>query len=38
MTDDQVNLVVQHLCKQLHLALRSKDSEAHPPNALILPL
>ena len=22
MTDDQVNLVVQHLCEQLHLALR----------------
>ena len=33
MTDDQVNLVVQHLCEQLHLALRLKDSEAHPPNA-----
>ena len=32
MTDDQVNLVVQHLCEQLHLALRLKDSEAHPPN------
>jgi len=31
--DDQVNLVVQHLCEQLHLALRLKDSEAHPPNA-----
>ena len=41
MTDDQVNLVVQHLCEQLHLALRLKGSEAHPPNAkirLILPL
>src|SRR6478672_1145556 len=24
MTDDQVNLVVQHLCEQLHLALRLK--------------
>jgi hypothetical protein len=33
MTDDQVNLSVQHLCEQLHLALRLKDSEAHPPNA-----
>jgi len=33
MTDDQVNLVVQHLCEQLHLALQLKDSEAHPPNA-----
>ena len=32
MTDDQVNLVVQHLCEQLHLALRLKGSEAHPPN------
>ena len=33
MTDDQVNLVVRHLCEQLHLALRLKGSEAHPPNA-----
>ena len=33
MTDDQVNLVVQHLCEQLHLALRLKGSEAHPQNA-----
>ena len=33
MTDDQVTLVVQHLCEHLHLALRLKDSEAHPPNA-----
>ncbi|OPY97584.1 hypothetical protein A5906_35500 [Bradyrhizobium sacchari] len=33
MTDDQVNLVVRHLCEQLHLALRLKESEAHPPNA-----
>ena len=33
MTDDQVNLVVKHLCEQLHLALRLKNSEAHPPNA-----
>jgi hypothetical protein len=33
MTDDQVNLVVKHLCEQLHLALRLKNSAAHPPNA-----
>ncbi|QHO72079.1 hypothetical protein ACH79_05070 [Bradyrhizobium sp. CCBAU 051011] len=33
MTDGQVNLAVQHLCEQLHLALRLKGSEAHPPNA-----
>ena len=33
MTNDQVNLVVQYLCEQLHLALRLKGSEAHPPNA-----
>ncbi|MBR0707961.1 hypothetical protein [Bradyrhizobium liaoningense] len=33
MTDDQVNLVVQHLCEHLHLALRLKGSAAHPPNA-----
>jgi hypothetical protein len=33
MTDDHVNFVVQHLCEQLHLALRLKGSEAHPPNA-----
>jgi hypothetical protein len=33
MTDDQVNLVVRHLCEQLHLTLRLKGSEAHPPNA-----
>ena len=42
MTDDQVNLVVQHLCEQLHFALRLKGSEAHRPNAkdigFILPL
>lgn len=36
MTDDQVNVVVQHLCEQLHLALRLKDSEAHPPNAKVI--
>ena len=33
MTDDQVNLIVLHLCEQLRLALRLKGSEAHPPNA-----
>ena len=33
MTDDQVNRVVQHLCQQLHLAIRLKGIEAHPPNA-----
>jgi hypothetical protein len=33
MTDDQINLVVQHLCEQLHLTLRLKGSEAHPPSA-----
>ncbi|MBR0933810.1 hypothetical protein [Bradyrhizobium jicamae] len=33
MTDDQVNLVVRHLCEQLHVVLRLKGSEAHPPNA-----
>ena len=42
MTDDQVNRVVQHLCEQMHLALRLKDSEAHPQTprilGLILPL
>ena len=26
MTDDQVNLVVQHLCDELHLALRLKGT------------
>jgi len=33
MTDEQVNLIVQRLCEQLHLALRLEGSEAHPPNA-----
>jgi hypothetical protein len=33
MTDDQVNRIVQHLCQQLHLTIRLKGSEAHPPNA-----
>ena len=33
MTDDQINRIVQHLCQQLHLTIRLKGSEAHPPNA-----
>jgi|1185.fasta_scaffold207085_1 hypothetical protein len=33
MTDDQVDLIVQHLSEHLHLALRLRGSEAHPPNA-----
>ena len=33
MTDDQVNRIVEHLCQQLHLAIRLKGSEAHPANA-----
>jgi len=33
MTDDQVNRIAQHLCQQLHLTIRLKGSEAHPPNA-----
>ena len=33
MTDGQVDRIVEHLCHQLHLAIRLKDSEAHPPNA-----
>lgn len=33
MTDEQVNRIVEHLCHQLHLAIRLKGSEAHPPNA-----
>jgi hypothetical protein len=33
MTNDQVNRVVQHLCEQLHVTIRLKGSEAHPPNA-----
>ena len=27
MSDDQVNLVVQHLCEQLHLALRLTNAK-----------
>jgi hypothetical protein len=33
MTNDQVSRVVQHLCEQLHVTIRLKGSEAHPPNA-----
>jgi hypothetical protein len=33
MTDDQVSRIVQHLCEQLHVTIRLKGSEAHPPNA-----
>ena len=33
MTEEQVDRVVEHLCQQLHLAIRLKGSEAHPPNA-----
>jgi hypothetical protein len=33
MTDEQVDRVVQHLCEQLHLAIRLKGTEAFPPNA-----
>jgi hypothetical protein len=34
MTDDQVNRIVEHLCQQLHVAIRLKgaQSEVHPPN------
>jgi hypothetical protein len=33
MTDEQVNRIVQHLCEQLHLAVRLKGTEVFPPNA-----
>jgi hypothetical protein len=33
MTDEQVNRTVQHLCEQLHVAVRLKGTEALPPNA-----
>ncbi len=33
MTDEQVDRIVEHLCHQLHLAIRLKGSEAHPANA-----
>jgi hypothetical protein len=34
MTDDQVDRIVEHLCQQLHVAIRLKDArpEAFPPN------
>ena len=34
MTDDQVNRIVEHLCQQLHVAVRLKgaEPELHPPN------
>jgi hypothetical protein len=34
MTDDQVNRIVEHLCEQLHVAIRLKgaQSEVFPPN------
>jgi hypothetical protein len=33
MTEEQANRIVEHLCQHLHLAIRLKGSEAHPPNA-----
>ena len=33
MTEEQTHRIVEHLCQQLHLAIRLKGSEAHPPNA-----
>jgi hypothetical protein len=33
MTNEQVDRVVQHLCEQLHVAIRLKGTEALPPNA-----
>ena len=33
MTDEQVKQIVEHLCHQLHLAIRLKGTEAFPPNA-----
>jgi hypothetical protein len=34
MTDEQVNRIVDHLCQQLHVAIRLKgtQSEVFPPN------
>ena len=34
MTDDQVNRIVEHLCEQLHVAIRLKGAqpEVFPPN------
>ena len=36
MTEEQVNRIVEHLGEHLHLAIRLKGSEAHPPNARAL--
>jgi hypothetical protein len=33
MTEEQVDRIVEHLCNTLHLAIRLKGSQAHPPNA-----
>jgi len=33
MTNEQLDRIVEQLCHQLHLAIRLKGSEAHPPNA-----
>jgi hypothetical protein len=33
MTNEQVHRAVQHLCEQLHVAIRLKGTEALPPNA-----
>ena len=33
MTEEQVNRIVGHLGEHLHLAIRLKGSEAHPPNS-----
>lgn len=33
MTNEQVDRTVQHLCEQLHVAIRLKGTEALPPNA-----
>ncbi len=30
MTEEQVDRIVEHLCHQLHLAIRLKGSQAHP--------
>ena len=34
MTDDQVNRIIEHLCDQLHVAIRLKGTqpEVFPPN------
>jgi hypothetical protein len=33
MTDEQVNRIVQHLCEQLHVAVRLKGTGVFPSNA-----